>query len=146
VGQAQFTSFSLIDSFSKDFNWSSSKNIKCELLDVQTFPNFAGWQVNPKETTSSIDPTSKSLWILNYKIQEKIQFETYLNFKGVQTFEEKIYEFTKIIHWHDLQYWEFRLTHLYSKIWSSFTSAKWLKKEYSKRVQIWSSDLKFWRK
>jgi hypothetical protein len=40
VGQARFTSFSLIDSSAKDFNLSSSKNTMCELCDVPKFPNF----------------------------------------------------------------------------------------------------------
>jgi hypothetical protein len=45
-----------------------------------------------------------------------IQFETSLNFKGVQTFWGKSHKFTKTLSWHDLQYYKFRLTHLYSKI------------------------------
>jgi hypothetical protein len=42
-------------------------------------------------------PTSKSIWILNYKLQEQIQLESYFNFKGIHTFEEKFHKFTKIL-------------------------------------------------
>jgi hypothetical protein len=49
------------------------------------------------------------------KIQEMNQFEIGLQFKGVQSLGLNFHKFTKILSWHNLQYYEFRLTHLYSK-------------------------------
>jgi hypothetical protein len=60
------------------------------------------------------------------------KFEFGLNFKWVQTFDEKFHIFTKILSWHDLQKCEFRLTHLYSKIWSSFTNGN---KDLNTKIQ-----------
>jgi hypothetical protein len=62
--------------------------------------------------------------LLNYNFQEQTQFETYLNFKRVRTFWKKSHKFTKILTSDDLHKYEFRLTHLYSNIRSSFTSGK----------------------
>jgi hypothetical protein len=47
-----------------------------------------------------------------------------LEFKGVQTFLEKIDKFSKIPSSYDILEYEFRLTHLYSNIGSSFASGK----------------------
>jgi hypothetical protein len=60
-----------------------------------------------------------------HKFWNKFKFEYSLNFKGVQTFLEKSSKFTNILSSHDLPEYEFRLTHLYSNIGSSFTSGKW---------------------
>jgi hypothetical protein len=64
---------------------------------------------------------------MDFEIKSKkpIQFEFGSNFKGVQTFEEKFHKFTKNLSWHDLQGDEIRWPHMYSKIWSSFTSGKY---------------------
>jgi hypothetical protein len=40
-------------------------------LELKKSPNFSWWYNTSKWTTFIFDPTSKSLWILNYKIQEK---------------------------------------------------------------------------
>jgi hypothetical protein len=45
--------------------------------------------------------SSDSIRIVNYKYQENFQFETCLNFKGVQTFREKSHKFTKYPSSHD---------------------------------------------
>jgi hypothetical protein len=47
-----------------------------------------------------------------------------MNFKGFQTLWETSSKFTKILSQHDLRKSEFRLAHLYAKIWSSNTSVK----------------------
>jgi hypothetical protein len=89
------------------FQWISMLFQKLELQNIQ----------------STIFPMPKnSKWILNSKSRNKNQFEFGLNFKGGPTFWEKSHKFTKNLFWHDLQYCQFWLTHLYSKIWSSFTS------------------------
>jgi hypothetical protein len=49
------------------------------------------------ENSFPFESTSKSFWILNYKSWKKIKFEFGLNFKGVQTFEEKYHKFIKIL-------------------------------------------------
>jgi hypothetical protein len=46
---------------------------------------------------------------------EQIQFETCLNFKGVQIFWEKSHKFTKLLASYDFHEYEFRWHHLYSK-------------------------------
>jgi hypothetical protein len=56
------------------------------------------------------------------KIQEANEIWMQIEFKRASNLLGKINKFTKILAWHDLQYFEFRLTHLYSKIWCSFTS------------------------
>jgi hypothetical protein len=48
-----------------------------------------------------------------------------LNFKWVQTFRQKSHQSPKIQPSHVLQEYEFRLAHLYSRIWSSFTNDKY---------------------
>jgi hypothetical protein len=62
---------------------------------------------------------------LNYKIQKQIHFEPCLNFKGVQAFRQKSHQSPKIQPSHDLQEYEFRLSHLHLRIWSSFTNDKY---------------------
>jgi hypothetical protein len=54
----------------------------------------------------------------------KINFESSLNFKGVQTFLEKSDKFLKILSSHDILEYNFTLTQLYSNIGSFFTSGK----------------------
>jgi hypothetical protein len=50
---------------------------------AQIFPNLA-WVCKISNGTSFLlHPTSNSQWILNEEFQEKFQFESYLNFKGV---------------------------------------------------------------
>jgi hypothetical protein len=63
--------------------------------------------------------------ISGYKLWNKFKFESSLNFKEVQTFLGKSGKFPKIPSSHDIPEYEFRLTHLYSKIGSSFTNGKW---------------------
>jgi hypothetical protein len=53
-------------------------------------------------TTFIFGPTSKSLWISNYKFCNQIKFEYSWNFKGVQTFWEESYKFSKILSWGDI--------------------------------------------
>jgi hypothetical protein len=77
------------------------------------------------EQTFFLGTTSKSHYILNYKIQKQIKFESCLNFKGVQTFCEKYHQITKVLYSYDFQEYEFRLAHLHSRIWGSFTSGKY---------------------
>jgi hypothetical protein len=45
-----------------------------------------------------------------------------LNVRGVQTFEEKLHKFPKILTYYKLHDYEFILTHWYAKFGSSFTS------------------------
>jgi hypothetical protein len=49
-------------------------------------------------------------------ISNRLQFETSLNFKGVQTSWEKSGKFTKILTQHDLHKSEFSWSHLYAKV------------------------------
>jgi hypothetical protein len=67
-------------------------------------------------------PASNSLGISSYKFWNKFKFESSLNFKGVQTFLQKSDKFLKITSSHDIHEYNFRLTHLYSNIGSSFIS------------------------
>jgi hypothetical protein len=62
--------------------------------------------------------------IESFKFWIKFKFESYLNFKGVQTFLEKSDKFSKIPSSHDILEYEFRLTNLYSNIESYFTRGK----------------------
>jgi hypothetical protein len=71
-------------------NYQTSKIQRMIFLMSKKFQTYPGCRKNSKGTTFMFGPTSKFLSILNYKIQEKIQFETYLNFKGVQIFLGKI--------------------------------------------------------
>jgi hypothetical protein len=68
---------------------------------------------------------SNSLRVSSYKFWNKFKFESFLNFKGTQTFLEKSDKFSKILSLHDTLEYESILTHLYSNIGSSFTSGKW---------------------
>jgi hypothetical protein len=47
-----------------------------------------------------------------------------MNFKGIQTFLKKSDKFSKILSSHGILEYEFRLSHLYSKIGSSFTGGR----------------------
>jgi hypothetical protein len=60
--------------------------------------------------------TSNSQQNLCYNFWNKLQFETSMNFKGVQTLQEKSGKFTKILTQHDLHKTEFSWAHLYAKI------------------------------
>jgi hypothetical protein len=68
--------------------------------------------------------SSKSQWIASYKFRDKFKFESSMNFKGIQTFLKKSNKLSKIPSSHDILEYEFILTHLYSKIGSSFTSGR----------------------
>jgi hypothetical protein len=48
-----------------------------------------------------------------------------LNFRRVQTFRQKSHQSRKIQPSHYLQEYEFRSTHLHSRIWCSFTNDKY---------------------
>jgi hypothetical protein len=76
-------------------------------------------------TTLLFGRTSNSLRISCYKLWNKFKFKSSLNFKRVQIFLEKSDKFSKIPSSYDILEYEFRLTHLYLNIGSSFTSGKW---------------------
>jgi hypothetical protein len=65
-----------------------------------------------------------SLRITSYKFYNKFEFESSLNFKGIQTSLEKSDNFSKIPSSQDILEYEFILTHLYSNIRSSFTGGR----------------------
>jgi hypothetical protein len=62
--------------------------------------------------------------IASYKFWNKFKIESFLNFKGVQTFLEKSDKFFKISFSNDTLEYNFTLTHLYLNIGSFFTSGK----------------------
>jgi hypothetical protein len=66
----------------------------------------------------------------------KSNFKLASNLKGVQTFDERFHKFTKNIFWHDLQYCEFRLTHLYSKFEVLLQVANGLNKKIQKSSNV----------
>jgi hypothetical protein len=67
------------------------------------------------------DSTSNSPRIACYKFWNQFEFESSLNFKGIQTFLKNSYKFPKILSWRDIIEYEFTLAHLCSNIGSSFT-------------------------
>ncbi len=56
----------------------------------------------------------------------RIQFESSMNFKGVQTLWEKSGKFTKILSQHDLHKSIFSWAHLYAKIGVLIQASKWI--------------------
>jgi hypothetical protein len=80
---------------------------------------------NFKQNKLSFWPNVKISLDFELQNSKQIHYECCLNFKGIQTFWQKSQNFLKILSSHDLQEYEFRLAHLYSRIWSSFTSGKY---------------------
>jgi hypothetical protein len=68
--------------------------------------------------------TTNSQQNSSYKIGNNPTLNISLNFQGVQTFLEKSDKFSKIPCFLDILEYNFKLTHLYSKIESYFTSGK----------------------
>jgi hypothetical protein len=87
--------FLIFEIFSNKQNCSNLKNTKSILLELKFFANNARPMINSKGITFLLERSSNSKWILKYKSRKQIQFEIGLNFKGVQTFEEKFHKFTK---------------------------------------------------
>jgi hypothetical protein len=61
-----------------------------DLPDVQILPNFVGQHLGTQGATLLFVSTSKSQRIASYKFWDKFKFESSLNFKGIQTFLNKI--------------------------------------------------------
>jgi hypothetical protein len=95
---------------------------KVALLVLQKLPNFVKGYINSEGTTFLIGQSSNPLRISSYNIWKLFKLKSSLNFKGVQTFLGKYDKLSKIPSSHDILECEFRLTHLYSNIGSSFTS------------------------
>jgi hypothetical protein len=108
----------------KDFNHPNFEIRIGDLPDVQNSPKFAGRQFETYGTRLIFGPTSNSLNIASYKLWNKFEFQSSLNFEGVHTFEEKSDKFSKIPSSRDILEYEFIWSHLYSNIRSSFTSEK----------------------
>jgi hypothetical protein len=57
---------------------------------AQKIPNLSWQYINSVRAYLLFGPTPKSLWILNYKMQKQIQFESCLNFKGFKSFGKNL--------------------------------------------------------
>jgi hypothetical protein len=68
-------------------------------------------------------------------------FESSMNFKGVQTFWEKSYKFSKIPSWLGLHKSEFSWAHVYVRIWVTKQVPKRPGLNKRKRLWIWNSNL-----
>jgi hypothetical protein len=88
--------------------------------------------------TLSIVWTSNSQQNSCYKFWNILQFESFMNFKGVPTLWEKSGKFTKNLSQLVLHKSEFSWAHFYARSWSSKTSVKvnWFEnKEFEFEIQ-----------
>jgi hypothetical protein len=111
--------------FSEFFKIFKHRHFDIQIGDlpyVQISLNFAGRQIVTQREISLFVSSSKSQMIANYRFWDTFKFESFMNFKGIQTFLKKSDKFYKIPYPHPILDYKFALTHLYSNIGSFFTS------------------------